>query len=550
MKPMVIAKIIPRKYGTGSFRDSVNYNLGLSRKDKDKVEYVNTLNIFAPEVTAAEMKALALENTRSADPVFNCILSWRENELPSKEQTDEAVEIALKELGLEGCQVHYSLHRNTENLHLHICVNRIDPETYKARDPAHGWTKKALEKAARKIELAQGWEIERSGRYIVTESGKILEKSRDENKLKLSQTARDIEAHTGEKSAERIGQEIAAPIVRNAKTWEELHQSLAEQGITFERKGSGAILHIGETVIKASQAGRDISLSRLEKHLGEYRERDSFVLLDTPKTEAVERVETAPKVKRSWGNYQKAKAEYFTEKKKTFSDLRKKQVDERKFLIGSQREERSSLFRVSWRGKGTELNQRRSIMVAKQQSEKLALFDRHKEERENLKKRVPHQFPSFKKWLSLENDPELWVQYRYNNQLVLFAADSNEHFTPVKSFDLRDYSPVFGKRGGVMYCKSGKSNKNAADFIDYGNKVVLADKFDESSVLAALQLASQKWGSIQISGSNEYKNLCVQLAAKHGFKISNPEMAAEVETVRKDMGLPDRHERKSTGWNR
>jgi len=57
--------------------------------------------------------------------------------------------------------------------------------------------------------------------------------------------------HTGEKSTERIGQETAAPIIRAAETWEELHQKLAEQGIAFERKGSGAILHIGETIIKA-----------------------------------------------------------------------------------------------------------------------------------------------------------------------------------------------------------------------------------------------------------------------------------------------------------
>ena len=344
---MVIAKIIPRKYGTGSFKDSVAYNLGLSKGSSDKVEYMNTLNIFAPEVAAAEMEALALENTRSADPVFNCILSWRENEIPAKEQTDEAVEIVLKELGLEGCQTHFALHRNTENLHLHICVNRIDPETYKARDPAHGWTKKALEKAARKIELAQGWEIERSGRYVVTESGEILESSRENDRLKLSQTARDIEAHTGEKSAERIGQETAAPIIRGAKTWEELHEKLAERGIMFERKGSGAVLHVGETVIKASQAGRDISLSKLEKRLGEYRERDAFITLGDIKPEAVERVEAAPKVKRSWKDYQKAKAEYLAAKKKTFSELRKRYADERKFLVGSQREERSALFRVS-----------------------------------------------------------------------------------------------------------------------------------------------------------------------------------------------------------
>jgi hypothetical protein len=82
---MVIAKLIPRKHGTGSFKDSVNYNLGLSRNDTDKVEYVNTLNIFAPEVAIAEMEALATENTRSADPVFNCILSWREHEIPTRE---------------------------------------------------------------------------------------------------------------------------------------------------------------------------------------------------------------------------------------------------------------------------------------------------------------------------------------------------------------------------------------------------------------------------------------------------------------------------------
>ena len=547
---MVIGKIIPRKYGTGSFRDSVNYNLGLSGKDKDKVEYVNTLNnFFPPELITTEMEALATQNTRSADPVFNCILSWQENEIPSRQQTDEAVEIVLKELGLDGCLTHYALHRNTENLHLHICVNRIDPATYKARDPAHGWTKKAVEKAARKIELAHGWEIERSGRYVVTPEGEIIEKQKNNNKeAKFSQTARDIEAHTGEKSAERIGQETAAPIIRNAKTWKELHQNLAEHGIAFERKGSGAILHIGDTPIKASQAGRDISLSKLEKRFGEYRERDASVVLNAKKPEAVERVVNIPKVKRSWEEYQKAKAEYLTAKKKNFSELRKQQENERKFQFGNQREERASLFNVPWKGKGSELNQRRSILAAKQQSERLDLRDRHKEERENLKQHFPNRFPSFKKWLSQNDDLELFAVYRYPSQLVLFAEEGNANSTPRKSFDLRNYSPAASeKRGGVMYCKSGK---NVADFIDYGKKIVVSAKFDETSVLAALQLASRKWGGIKISGSEEYKRLCVRLAAKHDFKITNPDLKEEVETMREKSELPDRHKSKDMGWSR
>ena len=260
----MIGKIIPRKQGVGSFRDSVNYNLGLSRNDTDKVEYVNTLNIFEPSMAIKEMEAIASENTLSKNPVFNCILSWRENEIPSHQQADEAVRIVLKEMGLEDCQVHYALHRNTQNLHLHICVNRIHPETHRAIDPAHGWTKKAMERASRKIELAQGWAIEQSGRYTITPGGEIIEKSPEDQKgLRLSQTGKDIEAHTGAKCAERIAQEIASPIIKKAKSWEELHTELAENGIAYEKKGSGAILRIGDVVIKASSASRDASIAKL-----------------------------------------------------------------------------------------------------------------------------------------------------------------------------------------------------------------------------------------------------------------------------------------------
>jgi hypothetical protein len=401
----MIAKIIPRKYGAGSFKDSVSYNIGLSRNDRDKVEYVKTLDIFEPSMAIQEMESLALENTRSADPVFNCILSWRESEIPSQGQVDEAVQIVLRELGLEGCQVHYALHRNTENLHMHICVNRIDPETYKARDPAHGWTKKALEKAARKIELAQGWEIERSGRYVVTPDGQIQEKPNARDGVKLSQTARDIEAHTAAKSAERIAQETAAPIIRDAKNWEELHKRLAEQGIAFERKGSGAILRVGETIVKASQAGRDTSLSKLEKRLGAFRERSCDILPRLP--EPVERVNTAPKVRGAWEGYLRKKTDYLKAKKEAFAELKARHRREREELYKNQRTDRSALFAVSWKGRGVELNQRRSVMAAGQQGEKLDLYDRQKEERERLKKRFPRQFPSFKTWLSMDADTEL-----------------------------------------------------------------------------------------------------------------------------------------------
>ncbi|AYG70043.1 hypothetical protein CCGE531_28720 (plasmid) [Rhizobium sp. CCGE531] len=39
-----------------------------------------------------------------------------------------------------------------------------------------------------------------------------------------------------------------------------------------------------------------------------------------------------------------------------------------------------------------------------------------------------------------------------------------------------------------------------------------------------MQVASQKWGSLTISGTESYKSLAIELAAEHGFKITNPEL--------------------------
>ena len=97
--------------------------------------------------------------------------------------------------------------------------------------------------------------------------GKITEKTRS-GEPSISSSAKDGEAHTATKSAERICQETAAPVIRKARTWEELHQKLAEQGIAFEIKGSGAVLSVGGVIVKASKAGRDISMSKLEARLG------------------------------------------------------------------------------------------------------------------------------------------------------------------------------------------------------------------------------------------------------------------------------------------
>jgi len=46
------------------------------------------------------------------------------------------------------------------------------------------------------------------------------------------------------KSAERIAVEDGAAIIKSASNWQTLHRQLAEKGLRYEKKGSGAMLGV------------------------------------------------------------------------------------------------------------------------------------------------------------------------------------------------------------------------------------------------------------------------------------------------------------------
>ena len=536
----MIAKIPPkRRDKKSSFKDLTNYCLGITGHGEGSVLHVGIQNLYSPTSAPIEMEALATENVRCKDPAFHFILSWRELEVPTSEQVDEAVKIALEELDLENCQALWALQADTQNLHVHVAVNRIDPETGRAIQPAGNWTKKALERAARKVELAQGWEVEESGRYFVTPEGDIVEKK--EKKIpEVSQKARDIEAHTGAKSAERIARETATPILLKAGSWAELHEQLAIKGIRFERKGSGAILRIGGAFVKTSQADRACSFSRLVARLGEFQEPAREITAQVG-TVPVEHIANSPVVERSWKGYTRNRAEYLETKSKALKTLREQQKHERNALWKRQKAERQSLWESeNWKGRGQELNWRRSILAARQVTEKLNLLDMEKQQIRDLKSRYLKHFPSFKTWILEQQDEALFLKYRYPGQTVLTSQERREHFG--SSFDLRDYK-AFRSASGVAWCR----HSGRADFIDCGRRIVMKKDHDEGAILAAMQLACQKWGSVQINGTDEeYRRLCVRTAARHGLKISNPDLQKAVEEARRLNGEGDSGLREKT----
>jgi len=259
----------PKVWQIGDLVDYIRYPHNTNAQEK--IAHAGSRNFFAATHNGqkVEMIALAQESVHSKMPVSHWVFSWKENEQPTRVQVDELVDVFLERMGLVGHQTVYGLHYNTENYHVHVAVNRMHPHTLKVVQPHKGFDKEEAHKIVALVEHKQGWACEENSRYTVLENGELARNLRPK-RVQPRQEAVGVEHATGEKSAQRIAQERGHGIIKNATSWSELHQKLAEKGLHFEKKGSGAIVFVGDIAVKASSIDRDFGMSKLCKRLGEF----------------------------------------------------------------------------------------------------------------------------------------------------------------------------------------------------------------------------------------------------------------------------------------
>lgn len=388
--------MIIKKLKRTSFKKSKSVMIGglvdyiLAEHDdrgKDKLAYAGSRNFLTTTVAAQkkEMISLAEESIQSRMPVTHWILSWQENEQPTSEQVDEAVSLFLRGMGLVEHQTVYALHKNTGNYHLHIAVNRTHPYTQKVIQPHRGFDINEAHKIIAEIEHRQGWASQMNARYRVNEQGHVVKNLQRREQMKPKPKAEDFENATGEKSAMRIVQERGHAAIQNASCWEELHAGLDMVGLRFVRKGSGAVIFVGDTAVKASSVDRNFSLSRLSKRLGEFKPGYySERTFHKPAPEPVSHV-----CQEEWLEYQQEKQRVAEEKR----HARKKQEEEREGLERRQQERRETASAHLARHGLSILNIARHFLV-----------EQEREEREEVRNKSASteqatQLPRFKYWL-------------------------------------------------------------------------------------------------------------------------------------------------------
>jgi Large polyvalent protein-associated domain 7 len=87
--------------------------------------------------------------------------------------------------------------------------------------------------------------------------------------------------------------------------------------------------------------------------------------------------------------------------------------------------------------------------------------------------------------------------------------------------------------GEVRYSQiDEKTEKPVVAFIDTGKTVTIHNWNNEEAVAAALHMASQKWGTLTLSGTAAFKEQAVQIAAANGYAIANPELQDQLAAAR------------------
>ncbi|EJC5602031.1 TPA: relaxase/mobilization nuclease domain-containing protein [Klebsiella pneumoniae] len=248
-------------------------------------------NTFSLDGAAQEMNSVSQQNTRCKDPVMHYVLSWPDYEKPNDDQVFDSVKFTLASMGMSDHQYVAAIHRDTDNLHVHVAVNRINPQTYKAASSS--FTKDTLHQACRLLELKNGWSHS-NGAYVVNDRQQIVRNphsKKERGNWRSLDRINKMEHKEGVETLYRyiVGDEqvggsrqnlihVSAGL-REAKSWDDVHKTFADIGLRVEKaqgKKGYVITHEHQnqkTAVKASLVFNkaQYTLKSMEERFGEYQ---------------------------------------------------------------------------------------------------------------------------------------------------------------------------------------------------------------------------------------------------------------------------------------
>lgn len=244
--------------------------------------------VTSPQTADREMVRFASSTKRGGHPIEHLVVSWPAHEQPTAEQMLHSANRALELSGVpRDCPRVLAIHRDTDNLHVHIVLSRYRP-AHDSVWSAPRWID-ALHRSARQVEIEQGFSHDNGNSFVVEVDGVKHIVDRRYQRAQLSAEAAQYESRNLKPSFERYVRESRYEIeqvLAESRDWNAVHRLLsARLGIGLKRHGKGlTITNLNEPEVYAKASLGGLSAPRLESIFGPWRQFDSPAVMQTLRT--------------------------------------------------------------------------------------------------------------------------------------------------------------------------------------------------------------------------------------------------------------------------
>lgn len=488
----------------------------------DKVLWYRLSNCEAeiPAMAIAEVLVTQSQNTRSqADKTYHCVISFPEGEQPTRAQLEDIEDQMCEALGFGEHQRISAVHQDTDNIHLHLAINKVHPANFKLHEPYRDYY--IRDKTCRALESKHGLMVD-NGMGQGQRYGK----------------AYALEAQIGEQTLLGWIQTEAKPYLLQAitegKSWDGLHQAMAEYGLMIKPRGAGLVITLGDGSmgVKASSVDQRLSFKALTERFGPYEPPVNTQSTDTTLENPKRAYQKSPKqadeaAQALYSDFQSQKQAAWLAK----SQL-KERITEEKALFAQQlktwhAQERLKIKQSSQSGQAKRLayqqlaQARQSALQAHRQSIK----------HQKQATRAKHPVLNWEQFLIQQAEQgnskalELLRERKTRQADFAKALLTADDLSQAKHLIYQDLKPYIRKNGDLVYqVQDGGSVTDEKQFVSVGTVTV-------GSTLLALTMASERFQNqpLDVQGSPDFKRHLVQLAAQHQMAVTFKDEALEQE---------------------
>ena len=446
----------------------------------EKVEAYNFSNCSFKnqEDNIAEiLNTQALNTTSKQDKTMHLVVSFQEDEHPSLEIMRSIEAELMKALGIEKHQRLSVVHSNTNNLHMHIAVNKVDPDTLKVKNPYNDV--KILQETAIKLERKFGLKIDNH----------ISSNDKGQNKYNKHTMSCDFETWVKTK----LNAEVSMLLAANKTTFQDLRRCLAKYDLEFRERRKGFVISSKSEKLfcKASSVHRELSKQALEKRFGKN--------LNLKPTFELEEKQPA---KSKFNKFEGMPTHPLYEKYKEADEQRRKKLKLELDFIELRRNELNKLVKSSNFDKKTIIYSKTQRALLKNKVGKL-----YKE----YKKR------SFRDFLldeALSGNQEAVRMLRTTKPK--FDLSENTLSSKTDKAQIFEDADFISKEGYIVYKGNGKSK-----IIDKGQFIKISMLEDDRELLLkSLLVSMERFGkNLNITGNDKFKKDVLDIVNEYSLNV-------------------------------